>query len=631
MGPDSPPSVTLADGPGLTPAGAVRGSTPQAADSTGRDVPATLFPSPPMMTVAAFAIVAVPFTVIVIRLLLQSGRGVYLPDDLALIDLHTREALQWHQQLGVFDRFGWNHPGPSYFYLLALAYRVLGSGPRALFVGAALVNALAAVACVAVVRRRTTPARALWAALWLSVLGALLAAVGPGSITYSEGALGGLVSPWNPMVIIFPLVLLVLLGAAAVDRSPLSLVAALVVGSFVVQTNISALPLVAALLLVAGVWSLTPFLSRSHLAKPGNADLGAPGDGAIETGADATAAEGGRRPHRWGAWGWVAGALVVLVAMWAPPVIQQVTGQPGNLGLIYQFFTAGHPGQSVATGLWSVAAVFAVVVEGPSEVMGSLLGNAPHHQGAAVMVSVAVLLLGAGLLAVGLRQGRRFAAGIGALTLFGFLSLVFAVTRITGFVYGYLVVWAVAVPVATLIGIGMVRGPLSSRSGTRRPLTSTAAARLGLCAVGVVACVAFAVRVVQIPSLDSVSDPQVGQLLSLVRPALAPGGPVLVGDNGAGTGAGAIGLLDTERFIGLVNQLDQRGYDPRVNPFWQVQFGPGYVSTGHQPRQVQLYTWTPSSSDMTGYVGRVGNMAVTVTDAEGRPVVRQAPGAAASP
>ncbi len=90
-----------------------------------------------------------------------------------------------------------------------------------------------------------------------------------GSITYSEGALGGLVSPWNPMVVIFPLLLFILLCAAAMDRSALSVGAALLVGSFIVQTNISTLPLLAALFVVAGaVWVVTVvahwWSARSH-------------------------------------------------------------------------------------------------------------------------------------------------------------------------------------------------------------------------------------------------------------------------------------------------------------------------------------------------------------------------------
>ena len=131
------------------------------------------------MTVLAFAMVIVPFAIILTRLMIAPGSHLYLPDDLALIDLHTRRALQWKQQLGVFDHSGWNHPGPSYFYMLSLVYRVLGSGAKAMFVGAVLIDALAAVACVGVVLRRSTPARALWASLWLCVLGSLLATSDP--------------------------------------------------------------------------------------------------------------------------------------------------------------------------------------------------------------------------------------------------------------------------------------------------------------------------------------------------------------------------------------------------------------------------------------------------------------------
>lgn len=112
------------------------------------------------MTAVAFAVVTVPFALALIRLLATSGRHVYLADDLALIDLHTRRALQWKQQLGVFDHNGWNHPGPTYFYLLSLVYRLLGSGARALYVGATAIDLLAALGCLAVVRRRTGSRRA---------------------------------------------------------------------------------------------------------------------------------------------------------------------------------------------------------------------------------------------------------------------------------------------------------------------------------------------------------------------------------------------------------------------------------------------------------------------------------------
>ena len=99
---------------------------PGAADSRNRERAAPgRWPASPLITAVTFGALGLPFAIIVIRFLGASHR-VYLPDDLALIDLHTRAALHWHQAVGPFDRFGWNHPGPVYYYVLATVYRHLG-------------------------------------------------------------------------------------------------------------------------------------------------------------------------------------------------------------------------------------------------------------------------------------------------------------------------------------------------------------------------------------------------------------------------------------------------------------------------------------------------------------------------
>ena len=544
-----------------------------------------LVPSGPWLTALAFLVVAVPFVVALARLLTVPSAHLTLPDDLALIDLHARRALAWKQQLGVFDHNNWNHPGPTYFYWLALVYRAFGSGTRSLFVGAALLNGLAAAACVAVVRRRASPGRALWAAVWICVLGTVLAAAGPGSTTYSESVLGALVSPWNPTVVLFPLLLVVLLCAGAFDRSGVSLVGALLVASFVVQTDISTLPLAAALVAVAGgVWLMALVRARRAGDRPT-----------------------GRRP--WGTGLAVAG-LAGLVLMWLPPLVQQFTNHPGNLTLIWRFFDTAHQGQSVSGALWSVAAASTVLVVGPGEVMQSILGGTPAHAGLTVVVAVMTLVVAGATLVLAARQRSRFAVGIGVLVLIGWVVSVVAVTHVVGFVFGYLVLWVVVLPVAALVGIGMVRVPV--------PAVSGALFRVGLCAVAVVAGVVLTVRVVAIPSLTEASDPNVAHLAALLQPRLAPGGRVLVGD--AGAGSVDTQLLDTEEFIGLVNLLDQHGDRPTVNKFWKAQFGPGYLSDGHEDRLVTLATWTPVSPTMDGYVGRVGDMAVFITDHQLRPV-----------
>ncbi len=534
----------------------------------------------------AFGVVAVPFALAVVRLAVSPSAHLTLPDDLALIDLHTRRALAWKQQLGVFDHNGWNHPGPVYFYLLSVVTRVLGSGARSLFVGATLLNAGAALCCVAVVRRRTTPLRALWAALWVCLLASVLAASGPAATTYSESVLGALVSPWNPVVVVFPLLLLVLCCAGAVDRSAPSLVAALLVGSFVVQTDISTLPVVAVLVVVAGaIWVVTAVRDVRR---------GPPADGVPNAvGAQGTA---GGRPGRGGPL-LVASGLVLLALIWLPPVLQEVGGHPGNLSLLYDFFTTPHPGQPVSAGLWSFAAACAILPVGPAELMGSVLGGTPLHAGVAVAAAVVAVLVAVAVLAVGLRERLRFAAGLGLLGLAGYAALVIGVTRVVGFVFGYLVVWAVALPVAACIGVGMLRVPSARAHRRRPPLTSTPGFRVGLAVVAVGAGVVLCVRVLALPPLDRASDPNVGRLAALVTPHLDRHGRVAVGDAGAGTtGTGGTQLLDTEEFIGLVNLLDVTGYHPTVNHFWRSQFGPGYLQDGTEDRRVTLTTWTPASA-----------------------------------
>ena len=414
-----------------------------------------LIPSGPWLTIVAFLVVSVPFLVALTRLFAGSSAHLTLADDLALIDLHARRALAWKQQLGVFDHNtvdhnNWNHPGPAYFYWLAFVYRVLGSGTRSLFVGATLLNGLCALACVAVVRRRSSPGRALWAAMWICLLGIVLAAAGTASTTYSESVLGALVSPWNPTVVLFPLLLLILLCAGAIDRSGVSFVGALLAASFIAQTDIATLPLASVLVAVAGVvWVVTLVLDRRH-----------PGHGR------------GTR-SRWGKALGVAG-LVGLVAMWLPPLLQQFTNHPGNMTIIWQFFNMSHPGQSLSGSLWAVAAGGAVVVIGPGEVMHSILGGTPAHAASAVAVALLTSAAAVGTVILAARSRNRFAEGIGLLVLVGCAASVVAVTHVVGFIFGYLILWIAVLPVAALIGIGMVRVPL--------PGVPSSVVRIVLCA-----------------------------------------------------------------------------------------------------------------------------------------------------
>jgi hypothetical protein len=542
-----------------------------------------------VLTVLAFGLVALPFVVAFVRLLSEPAGHLTLTDDIALIDLHTRQAIAWRQQLGVFDRNGWNHPGPAYFYLLGVVYRILGSNVRSLFLGATLINGATAAACIAVVRRQTTPTRALWSALAVSLLSFALAASGAGATTYSETVLGALVSPWNPLVVILPLLLLMLLCAAAMARSALAAVGVLVVGSFVVQTDISALPLVAAVAIVAEMtWVVGAVRRRRGQSPPPPRALG--------------------RAGRW----LIAGGLVLVVLMWAPPFVQQLTNNPGNMTLLYRYFTSGQAGHSWSTAFGATAAATAVLGVDPSEVMLKALQGSQPHQVLAALVLAATVVLGVVAAVLGFRTRSRFGAALGVLVVVGTAAVVAGVTQVIGHLYGYLVMWAVVLPVAALVAAGVVRWP-DDWSARMAGTVGAAAVRLGLVVVVAVVSVAAMVRVATMPPLSEASDPEVAQLVALVIPHLRPGETVAVNDGRAGTSPDNV-LINIERFFGLIDALDRQGYKPKVNKFWLVEVGPGYFDNGTAPRSILLSTWTPASAARPGYVGRVGDMAVFVTD-----------------
>jgi hypothetical protein len=292
--------------------------------------------------------------------------------------------------------------------------------------------------------------------------------------------------------------------------------------------------------------------------------------------------------------------------MWIPPLIQNLTNHPGNLDLIYRFFTSPHPGHPITHALWAVVATDAVAVFGPDEIMHKAQGAVPAHAAIAVTVAVVFVLLGAAALARGWQARNRFVVALGAFSLVGLVTTVVAVARITGRIWGYLILWEITLPTLALLGLGAALFSARADGHPRRRLPTPGTERvLGVLAllIGVALCV----RLVDLPPLSAVSDPKVGAVVALVTPALPrSSGPVFVGDAG-------LGLVETEEFIGVVNRLDLLGYRPKVNKFWITEFGPGYVSSGRIRWYVALLPWSPSAPGLDGYVGRVGGIAVTVS------------------
>ncbi|HET6793632.1 MAG TPA: hypothetical protein VFH45_04275 [Acidimicrobiales bacterium] len=514
--------------------------------------------------VLSAVVLALPFAVIIGRYL-ADGSAVHLSDDLALGDLHVREAMGLHQLLGPFDRFGWNHPGPVYYYLQSFVAHLVGPGARADYVGAAVINLAAAGATVWAVRRRSGPLAGLWTSACLAFLAIMLTSTSLGLATYSEGAIGAVVNPWNPDVVIFPLVLTGVLAAAGAAGRGAALLGAALTGSFAVQTNLATAPLVATFLVAsAGAAAVGWWRAGRPLRRPGLL---------------------------------VTAGLVALVAVWAAPLVQELTGHPGNLTLIWRFFRAPHRTLSLAIGLWSTVSATGVLMFGIRNQFTTLdvLGDPRPY---AWLVLLVVLVGGAATLAIGVRRRDRFAAALGAAGLLGFGAVVVSVTRIVGPVFGYLVLWEVAVPIVGLIGLGVaVIG--RARCAGRALWALSGVAVLSGCVLGA--------KMAALPPLTAATDPASATAWTLVEAHLpARRGPVFVGD----TGTDFIGLFT---FFGVVDDLEAHGYQPRVSPFWRTEVGDRHVTRGGEPVRVLLLPPSAANRALPGYAGHTAHADVTVT------------------
>ena len=546
------------------------------------------------MIALGIVLVGLPFAIAIGRFL-GTSRHIFLPDDLALIDLNVRGALRWQQQLGPYDRFGWNHPGPVYFYLLSIPARIFGAGARADFVGATAINAVAGMATVGVVGRRAGWRAALWTASVVGVLALVLGSTSPGASTFSESALGATVSPWNPDIVIFPLVLFGVLCAAACAGSARHLLGAALVGTFAVQTNIATLPVVAVLFVVAtgaaAVAKLTRMRQDRHVP-------------------DAERSVGGDQARRRLMPALCAVGILLLLLAWLPPILQEVNGHPGNMTLIWRFFREHHPPGTLGSGLWTILAVDGVLLFGLPQEMTFVLG-APHQH--AWLVLWLVLIVGAGAVALGAVRRSSFAVGLGVASLLGIATAIEAATRIVGPTVGYLVLWEIALPIVGIVGVGVglfgVASTGSSAPSASAPVVtdgrvpaawSTQARRLsaGLLAVlAITVSCAVAVEMADLPPLQRASDPSVAAAWTALAPHLAHvRGPVFVVDAG-------VSLPGIFTYFGVVDELAAHGYRPFVSRAWGTDVGWRYVSNGGEPLHVVLFTPTAAVTRMPGYVG----------------------------
>src|SRR3954451_18045644 len=258
------------------------------------EVPSARAPRPRLSGVSAFGLlVVVTLLPLIVTLISLIGTHWHPATDQALEVLRIRDIGGRHTPLtGVQSRFGWDHPGPLMFWLLA-PFR-WAAGDTGVLVGVACINGAAIVAALVLARRRGgLPFAVLLGVALLLLLRSL--------------GLDLLIDPWNPWVAVLPFLLYMLLAWSVADRDLVALPALAGVGSFLVQTHVGYLPLVVGAGATAGVLALLRGRDEPKLAR-----------GTVRK--------------------WVAIAGGVALVLWLAPLIQQITGTPGNLGEILRYF-----------------------------------------------------------------------------------------------------------------------------------------------------------------------------------------------------------------------------------------------------------------------------------------------------
>jgi hypothetical protein len=314
--------------------------------------------------------------------------------DKGLIWFHAADVgTSYAPLVGPYSRFGWDHPGPALYYVLALPLRLLGMRPTGLLVGALLISMSSALAAVLLAWPRVGAKAAAILAVAVSIL-----CVGLGD---------QIIDPWNPYVPVLPFGLVVTaawLWSAGEDRA---LPYALVAGTFAAQSHVGFVPPILAIGLAAAI---------IRLVWPGARSDGTP-----------------RR---------VLPMAVLVLVLWAPPIWQQLTAEKGNLDGLVQFFYSGDPSLEPAQGLDAGFGLAAreLVPWGAwigRQTLGLLntIEPAPTLQLAFPfgLVLLAVILAG--------RRNDQLMLRLACLVFVGLCAAIYAYAQIHGPPMPYLVVW----------------------------------------------------------------------------------------------------------------------------------------------------------------------------------------------
>lgn len=422
-----------------------------------------------------------------------------------------------------------DHPGPLSWYLLAPIYRLLGSSADALTIANVVLEITAVALLIWVVARRGRPG--LVVAFGLAAM-VLLRAYG--TVVLAQ--------VWNPHLPLLWWLTAVAAAWVVVDGDRAMILVVAVAGAVCMQTHISyGIPVAGLSVFVVG-WLVVDAVRRPALRR-----------------SDLT---------------WLGVAAGVVIVLWTPVFVDELAQDPGNLTLLWRYFTTS---EVEPLGVTDGLAVVLRHLDPWRLVTGELWGDGQTAiagvPGGSVVPGAAVLVAWCAAVVIGSRLDdrslRRFHATVAAVVVSSAIAVMRIIPPVWYWVTMFLwVAQAVVVLAVAWTAVAWVRERLISEPAEARYAVARTAALALVVAVGAV----FVAETVTGPRLQD--HPAARQLAALTPPAIA------ALTDGSVPGGGRDGVYRVRwsdptmlgiAGFGLVDELERAGLEVGADPVWAPQ------------------------------------------------------------
>ena len=232
--------------------------------------------------------------------------------DIAVTELYVELATRGELLLGPYSRFGWHHPGPLYFYVIAPLYAFSGHRAATLYAAAAAINLAAVIALASVLSRESRFAAA---------------AVILACAAFAWRVPRFLASPWTAHVPILSSLAFLACAAAVMSGRVRMLPGMIVFGSFAAQTHVGFVPLVLLVSAAAIVSAMSDRAARATATRP------------------------------------IIFSAGIGVVLWLPSILECLLNQGGNPAALWRFFVTDADGghsvrEAIVTGSYGLMGLF---------------------------------------------------------------------------------------------------------------------------------------------------------------------------------------------------------------------------------------------------------------------------------